>query len=133
VFLSALTDFVFAAITNFNCLSSILCLRFPVVARNNLMVEIIHGQNNSRQIFAAARFLRGGFAAEYALETGAGKVDAYHVFAGAGGGSYMYNAALGGEVGFVFAAGVMAVRDANFQIRADGDIKAGDKSGAAAA
>ncbi len=79
------------------------------------------------------RQLRRGFRAEDALEAGAGELDADDVFAGAGRRGDVHDAALCGEVGFVVTAGVMAVRDADFEVRTDGHIKARDKRSAAAA
>ena len=77
--------------------------------------------------------LRGGFGAEDALEAGAGKVHADVVFAGAGGRGDVDYAALRGEIRLVLARSVVAVRDADFQIAANGYVEAGDKRRAAAA
>ena len=45
----------------------------------------------------------------------------------------VHDAAVRGKVRFVVTAGVMAVRDADFEIRTDGHVKARDERGAAAA
>jgi hypothetical protein len=75
----------------------------------------------------------GGFGAEDALETGAGELYADDVFTDGGRVSDVHYAAVRGEVNFVVAAGVMAMRDADFEIRADGHVEARDERGPAAA
>ena len=78
--------------------------------------------------------LGGGFGLEEAAEARARELDAYQTFAGFGVAD-VDDAALGGEVCFFFfAAGAeMRLWNANFEIRTDGDVKAGDERRAAPA
>src|SRR5713101_4287646 len=84
--------------------------------------------------------LGGGFGAEYALEAGAGELDADEFLASGLGIGDVDNAAMGGEVRIVISGkavdssrSVLRKGDADFEIGADGDVEARDKGGAVAA
>jgi len=82
---------------------------------------------------SARRELRGAFGAEDALEAGAGELHTDEALALCGSLDDVYDAPGCSEVSFRAARSVVGKRNADFEIRADGNIKARDESGAAAA
>jgi hypothetical protein len=79
--------------------------------------------------------LGAGFGLEEAAEAFAHELDAYEFVVAAVGVADMHDAALGGEVDFLFfAAGAeLGLWDANLEVRADGYVEARDERGAASA
>jgi hypothetical protein len=82
---------------------------------------------------AIERSLRSVFGAEDALEAGTRELNAYQAFTSRGKIHDMNHPALGGEVCFGAARGVVGKRDADFEIGADGHVETRDERGAAAA
>src|SRR5713226_3470361 len=86
--------------------------------------------------------LSGGFGAEYALEAGAGELDADEFLASGLGIGDVDNAAMGGEVRIVISGAHRAVDasrsvlrkgDADFEVGPDRDVETCDEGGAVAA
>ena len=75
----------------------------------------------------------GGFGAEDALEARASELDADESFAARLRRGNVNDAAVGGEVGFMAPGSVVRERDADLEVGANGDVEAGDESGATAA
>ena len=82
---------------------------------------------------AIVRSLHSVFGAEDALEAGTRELNAYQAFPSRGKIHDVDHSALGGEVCFGAARGVVRKRDANFKVGADGNVETRDECGAAAA
>jgi len=80
-----------------------------------------------------SKILRGVFRAEDPLKARAGKLNADEALASRGSVDDVDNAPRCREVGFCAARSVVGKRDADFEIGADGYVKARDERGAAAA
>lgn len=79
------------------------------------------------------KYLSSVFRAEDALEARAGELHADEALALCGRLDDVDDAARGGKVGFGAARSVMRKRNADFEIRADSNVKARNERGAAAA
>jgi len=77
--------------------------------------------------------LGGGFGAKQALEARASEMDTNELFAVRLRLSDVHDAAARGEIGFHAARDVVRKWNADFEVGADGDVEARQKSGAAAA
>jgi hypothetical protein len=82
---------------------------------------------------AIQKYLRGVFWAEDTVEARAGELYADEALALCGSVDNVDDTTGGGEVGFGAARSVVRIRNADFQIGADSDVKPRDERGAAAA